>query len=476
MNLLRKFFTLIFFLFLSGYSISLSAQELKLDSSKLSSQLNIADQKTIIQDIVILGNRKTNKRVILREIPFQKGDSIIKTHLPFLLKEAQELIYNTKLFVTVEVQPIQTGEQTTRVFITVKERWYTYPLPYLELSDRSLNEWIHTHHANFRWVSYGMYFIQENFSGNRDRLELKAVAGFNKSFFFEYTAPSINAALTDGFRLSGGLDIPRETRYITSPDNKLMYYRGENPVSRKWFGAISYISRKRMKKKEMFTLNYTHIRATDSIAKFYNPEYFGNAKDEENYIELAYKLQYDDVDNIIYPLDGNTFQLKAEKRGLGWKGGPNRLLLESQYHIYKPLGKQWYSEYTLAGQLKLPFSQPYLNLTALGYAEHYLRGYEYFVIDGPAFAYLKGTLKKKITNFRLPTLLKSKTYNTIPFTIYAKVYSDLGYVYSKNYSLLGNRLLWSGGLGLDIVTLYDFAVKLEFSWNQLGQKGLFLHK
>ena len=42
-------------------------------------------------------------------------------------------------------------------------------------------------------------------------------------------------------------------------------------------------------------------------------------------------------------------------------------------------------------------------------------------------------------------------------------------------SFLNNRMLYTGGMGFDIVSFYDTCIRLEYSINQLGQKGLFLH-
>ena len=36
-------------------------------------------------------------------------------------------------------------------------------------------------------------------------------------------------------------------------------------------------------------------------------------------------------------------------------------------------------------------------------------------------------------------------------------------------------MIYTGGFGIDIITFYDFQLKFEFSFNQLGQNGLFLH-
>ena len=65
----------------------------------------------------------------------------------------------------------------------------------------------------------------------------------------------------------------------------------------------------------------------------------------------------------------------------------------------------------------------------------------------------------------------------IPFTFFAKTYADLGYEYNKKEfaANLNNKLLYTGGFGIDILTFYDVNLRFEYSFNQLNQKGLFLH-
>ncbi len=45
----------------------------------------------------------------------------------------------------------------------------------------------------------------------------------------------------------------------------------------------------------------------------------------------------------------------------------------------------------------------------------------------------------------------------------------------NNLNSLQNTLLYTCGVGFDMVTFYDFVFRLEFSVNQLGEKGLFFH-
>jgi hypothetical protein len=90
---------------------------------------------------------------------------------------------------------------------------------------------------------------------------------------------------------------------------------------------------------------------------------------------------------------------------------------------------------------------------------------------------IKTTLKKKLTEFNIPIPFKLKSLSYIPFTIFAKTYGDIGYAFNKKEfaTNLNNRLLYTGGFGIDILTFYDINLRLEYSFNQLNQKGLFLH-
>jgi hypothetical protein len=94
-----------------------------------------------------------------------------------------------------------------------------------------------------------------------------------------------------------------------------------------------------------------------------------------------------------------------------------------------------------------------------------------------ATALVKSTIKKKLIAFDIPFRLFPKVFTKIPISVFAKSYADVGYAYTKKKydTYLNNRLLYSGGFGIDILTLYDINLKFEYSFNQLGKNGLFLH-
>ena len=431
--------------------------------------------KVAIRNIVIIGNNRTKNYIILREIPFKKGDSIPLADLPQQIKKVRELIYNTTLFVTVNVFSQLSNDEQADIIIILKERWYIIPIPSIELADRSFNEWVETYNADLKRISYGVYFTHQNFTGRRDPFTLILVNGFRRNISFEYAVPYLNKELTKGLKFGAGMEQTKQIPYETGVDNKLVYYKNDRYVKNEWYVLAAFTLRKKIKKRETFSLKFRHVDVADSIVSFFNPGYFNSPGHFKNLLEFEYKLQFTDVDNVLYPLMGQTSTLILKKTGLQLDGGVNNFSIGQAFEKYFPLGNHWYASSRFKASIQFPFEPAYFNAKALGYREDYLRGYEYFVIDGFAYGFIKLDLKKRIAQFNIPTGINSNTYNKIPFTLYAKTYADAGIAFNHQQSKLNNKMLFSGGFGIDVVTLYDVKLGIEFSLNQLGQKGLFLH-
>ena len=109
-------------------------------------------------------------------------------------------------------------------------------------------------------------------------------------------------------------------------------------------------------------------------------------------------------------------------------------------------------------------------------AEFYLRGLEYYVIDGVAAALAKYTLRKKILAFNVPVPFHIRQIPKIPFTFYAKTYADGGYSYITKSNLIHSLIT---GYCIPVVlgsisSMYTTQhLSLEYSFNQLGENGLF---
>jgi hypothetical protein len=208
-----------------------------------------------------------------------------------------------------------------------------------------------------------------------------------------------------------------------------------------------------------------------------NPKFFNSSSNTTVYPEFQYRYQYLGVDYIPYPTRGHTVEFNFIKKGVG---GPVDLwLFNVKAYKHWPLPHKFYYSFGGEATLKLPFDQPYINMPLLGYSDAYLRGLEYYVVDGVAGGFIRNTLRKDVANVKLKTGLKSRTYGQIPFRFFLKGYADFGYVHNKyntTGNIFSNKFLYSGGIGLDIVTIYDIVLRFEYSFNQLGERALFFHK
>lgn len=430
-----------------------------------------------VDSINITGNKKTKSYIILREMPFSIGDSIWSEDLNKKLIAAHDLIYNTTLFSEVIILHEVSSTNQLKIEVQVKEKWYIYPTPQFQLVDRNINEWINVYNANMNRVIYGAKFAHYNFSGRRDQLRVYLLNGYARNFSVSYIAPYSNSALTEGFLFGVGFLQNREVAFKTNYQNKLQQFNNGAFVRNTFSANAGYIIRKGYYKSHIFNAGFTIVNVNDSIlSNSYNPKYYGSTKSHKSYIDLAYGFRYANTNNIKYPLNGTIYGVSVMKRGLGFKGDVNMLMVDGFLYKYFDHKKNWYSSVQIYGKIKAPFDQPYINQRAFGYGELFLRGLENYVIDGAAASLLKYTLKKKVLSFNVKVPFKNKYVPFVPFTIYATSFADAGYSYNKQQynTLLNNRLLYSGGVGIDILTLYDISMRIEYSFNQLNEKGLFL--
>jgi outer membrane protein assembly factor BamA len=431
-----------------------------------------------VSAIILRGNKKTKDYIILRELSFKTGDSIRAGELFGKMNAAKELIYNTNLFSIVEITPILTSAYDLTVNISVIERWYIYPAPQFKLIDRDFNDWWKTYHADLQRVTYGLKYTQYNVSGNADQLNIYLLNGYSKNFTTVYNAPYIDKKLKKGFSVAVAFSQIKEYPYKTSYNNKLFQFKSNRSERQVFFISGTFRIRKGFYSKHFFTIQYSRVKVDDSVIQSkYNPEYFNIAKNIVSYPDISYGYQYVNTDNINYPQKGKIFTLGINKRGLGVSGGVNMLSFDISYRKYFPHKYGFFSSLTMMGKLKLPFKQPYINQRALGYGDFYLSGMEYYVIDGVMAGVAKYNLNKKLFSFKIPVPFKIKSLPYIPLSFFGKVYGEGGFAYNKPEldTRLNNIFLYSGGFGLDFLSLYDLRLSLEFSFNQLGEKGLFLH-
>ncbi len=444
------------------------------------SEISIDRQKAapfIVRNIIITGNKKTKASFILREIPFKSGDHFQLQELVTKFEDARRQLMNTTLFHEVTVALKSFEGHDVDIMVDVKERWYIFPVPYFKIVDRNINQWVVQNNASLDRVNYGVKLMYNNVTGYNDKLNVWFMSGYTKQISMNYDRLYFDKKMKWGAKFAFALGKNREVNYNTI-NNKEVFLKDTNNFIHSFFSTSFELTyRRAVKTRHRFGIAYTQERVEDTIVKL-NPSYFTKGRNSIRFPELYYNMAFHNVDYIPYPLKGFEAQINLSKKGFNHTLNVWELnVLTGNY--WKIFPRTYFSVNT-AADLKVPFKkQPFFNLQLMGYKELFMQGYEYYVIDGVAGGCVKTTLSRELLKFNIPVpKIKHETINYIPFRIYGKIYGNAGYVYNPQpgQNFLNNRMLYSGGMGIDIVTFYDIDIKLEWSFNQIGQNGIYLHK
>ena len=150
-----------------------------------------------VNDILINGNIITKSEIIQRELSFNKGGSYNLDVLDAKIKESTDNLQNLELFNFINIERNQNN-----ILITVIERWYFWPYPIFEISERNFNTWWNefkgNNYSDFSRLNYGIFFNWENFRGRNELLQFKIRRGFKEHYLFSYQIPYFNKNKTIG--------------------------------------------------------------------------------------------------------------------------------------------------------------------------------------------------------------------------------------------------------------------------------------
>ncbi len=442
---------------------------------------SLSDRPIEIGEIYILGNKKTKEHIIVRELYFEKGDVFTLSELNQIIERDQQKIFNLRLFNSVNLTVLEAEPGKADVLIEVSERWYLFPIPLFKLADRNFNDWWANRDRDFSRVNYGLKLYNYNSRGRNERLRLIAQLGFTKQFELNYRIPYINKKQKEGLIFDFSFSELKNLSYNTD-DHLTLFIRSEDNIYESWNANVSYSYRASFYSFHYVTLGFNSISVADTILDL-NPNYLARGLNSNRNINIGYRFVRDLRDYVNYPLDGFYLMADVRKTGLGIYNDIDIFSAQLTYRRYFDLGKKWYLSSTVSGNVSTPLDQPYAFMQALGFGKDIIRGYELDVIEGPRYILSKTNLKRKLlgTTINLPNLIFEQ-FRTFPVDVYAKVFFDAGRV--KNYPFfeannnnfrLTENWLYSVGVGIDIVSAYDFVVRPEYSLNSEGDFNFFLN-
>jgi outer membrane protein assembly factor BamA len=438
-------------------------------------------ERVKVNNIFIVGNEKTQRSIILRELDFTTDFFYEWNTFLEILKADQQKIYNLRLFTEVEVTPLFTADDEVEILISVKERWYVLPSVIFQLADRNFSEWWTNQGRDMSRVNYGVKINHSNVGGRNEKLRFSGQLGFTKGLDILYSKPYIDKKQKHGLAVQVTY-ADQKTIPIKSENNRQVFYTNETEdVLRKNFNAaLRYTHRRTFYNFHFLTLGYNRTWISPDVLRE-NPSYFQHEDNNLRYLYLQYSFRHDKRDNIAYATEGELLQFTATKYGIFYTEEIDEVELNIVANKYIPISDKFHFAAGLTGVWFLSPAQPYTLVRGIGYSPNFIRGYELNVIEGQQLYVQKNSLRYKFLDlsFDISRFMPLEQFNTVPFRMYLSANFDHGTVTDRNNipenTRLTNKYLFGYGAGIDIVGIYDVVLRFEYSLNNQNEGNIFFN-
>src|SRR5690242_19561559 len=174
-------------------------------------------QSVKVTSIQVTGLKRTKEKIVLRELTFAVGDSILQNDLGPTMEKNRNNLLNLGIFndVLVNVSEWNTELDEIEIIIDVKESWYVYLLPITDIADRNFNVWWNTHHHELDRLNLGAQLDFLNFSGHNDKFKAKLQFGYTPKQEIEYRFPYFNKSQSLGLTVGVLHSQNKEVNYQT---------------------------------------------------------------------------------------------------------------------------------------------------------------------------------------------------------------------------------------------------------------------
>lgn len=435
--------------------------------------VSAADSLYFIKHISIAGNGVTKESVILREMPFGIGDTVLMSDTAELALRAEQNLVNTSLFHFASVVFSDSGN----VCVGVTERWYIWPMPFLNIEERNFNVWLRD--MSFEKATYGLYVYHENFRGRKEYLKLLFKTGYNQIYGVSYSKPYIDKNQNWGISAALGFEASHSLSYLVLNHEPKTLKLPDEYVYSGLFTSVATTRRAGMYQLHKISLLFESTRYADSLFQL-NPDYA--PADLWRRLTLNYQYRYDFRDVKNYPLKGWYVDAELNLGNIAGFSEKNdkKFYLKSTSRKYFNLAGPVY--FATGGTLyvSLAGGNTFASAGFMGYGNDFVRGYQYRVIPVKHFFIHRNNLKYNIFQQRIIKIpfIRTSKFNRVPLSVFVNAFFDQGWsdrgLFSDANNLSGDYLA-AYGLGIDLVTYYDKVFRVEFTMNRFREKGIFLH-
>jgi len=398
----------------------------------------------VVNRIILEGNKHTKPFVIMRELPFEEGDTVTSDELDY----TRERIYSTGLFTKVLTTPELISRDTANVIISVEESWHIWPFPVLGFRDREIS---------LKRLYGGLGVLDFNFRGMAERLEGMFVLGYDPFALITYSSPSIGKnrdyLIGLGASYSHGANIGLQSTYSS----------GQFDDS---FGDFYIVAGKRMDLFSVVSLG----AAYNYVAKITNDSnsFALSLNGKDVFASVWAEYSYDSRDLRIYASRGIYLDFVIEKYGLG-ESVVNFGRFSFDMRQYLPVWDFLSLAGRMHGSLAEGPSIPRYDDVFFGLGER-IRGM--FNTQSEGQSIMGGNFE-----IRIPVIKRMyvempwfsiKEFMSNRIALYWNFFADAGETSDKFLNMGWDRLLYGYGGGMSLLLPYDFSVEVDFARGRDG--------
>lgn len=444
------------------------------------SHLSAQNDFVIIDKMIIIGLKKTQRNVILKEIDFNSGDTIGLDQLAGRMSKNEKRLQSIGLFTVakINVKNWNTDLAVCDIEIMVQENWYIYPYIIFELADRNFNVWRKEQNYSFKRVNYGVALDHINLTGRKDKLKLKLQRGYQHKYEITYDFPYIKKR----WGLSTNI-LYSENREIAykSFNNKPQFFKSpsENKLFFQHRASLSLLNRSSATLNQSLRLEYLSAKVDTIISSDLNKNYFGNGKSSLKYFMIDYFAKFDNTLYPLYPMAGYRLEFNARKEGLGGFNDVDNTWISISVERHTPIIHSLIFSNKIKIKVNLQNNPlPYFLNNAIGYRFDNITGYQLYVLDGKDFLLFNNVLRYRLIDKDIKiNKFVPRQFSVMNTKVFFRFSLDFGYardpVFGKE-NPYSNRIEYGYGPGIDLILFNNFTLSCEFGITRFNEKGFFL--
>ena len=436
--------------------------------------------------IILSGHRVTNEAFIRRELQVKEGGVYCSGALQERLQKSRTYLFNMTLFHEVAIESLSLGEDAVAILVHVKERGFLYLFPKVSASRYSLAYWYNKLDRSPAFLNYSLAARHLNVTGRGDRVDLSATLGATQIADISYNYPYLGKKKEFNIKGQVAYSLTRWVPYHTQ-NHQPRYVFGKTDVffqGKQVSVTLGY--RPYWKIRHSLGLGYHEASIADDVHTL-NPNFFANGRKKRRSLGLFYSFQRDTRDNVRFPLAGDYVVLSVRHSGVGLWNREGFWTSSFSFFKYMPLTERFLLQYEMLNYYTYPrYNGYYLRANLNSVRRYSLRGYNHFLLEGRGFSLARTQLRGFLCTLRLPLHrkmplykhIKKYTQDPIVLRFYPYVFTDAAWVASYPFiplpgerstsqqAPLNDTLLYTMGIGLDVVTFYDFTYSVFYSWNR----------